>query len=270
MEFQPKKIRTTHLKEFKDAGRKFSCLASYDHLTAGIFDEAGIDLLLVGDSAADNFLGYSSTLPINVDEMISFGRAVATGAKRSLVVVDMPFGSYESSSSEAVANAVKIMKQTGASAVKLEGGRNRVEQIMAIVDAGIPVMGHVGFTPQSVNAIGGYKIQGRGESADELIDDSVAVQDAGAFAVVLEMVPAPIAKKITEKLSIPTIGIGAGNGTDGQILVWTDMAGLSGGKPKRFVKQFANLRNVLMEAAASYRREVEGSQFPDSETSFEN
>lgn len=263
-------MRTTHLKEFKDAGKKFACLASYDHLTAGIFDEAGIELLLVGDSAADNFLGYSSTLPITVDEMISFGRAVASGAKRALVVVDMPFGSYESGASDAVANAVKIMKLTGASAVKLEGGVNRVEQIRAIVDAGIPVMGHIGFTPQSVNALGGYKIQGRGDAAEQLLRDAEAVQSAGAFAVVLEMVPAPIAAEVSKKLSIPTIGIGAGNGTDGQILVWTDMAGLSGGKPKKFVKQFANLRAQLVEAATSYRREIQNSEFPNVETSFEN
>lgn len=270
MDYSPKIVRTTHLKEFKDAGRKFSCLASYDHLTAGVFDEAGIDVLLVGDSAADNFLGYSSTLPVTVDEMITFGRAVSTGAKRALVVVDMPFGSYETGSQDAVTNAVRIMKQSGASAVKLEGGSSRVDQIKSIVAAGIPVMGHVGFTPQSVNAIGGYKVQGRGHAAETLLEDALAVQSAGAFAVVLEMVPASVAREITAKLRIATIGIGAGNGTDGQILVWTDMAGLNAGKPKKFVKQFGNLREQLLESAVKYRDEVSKSIYPDETTSFED
>ncbi len=266
--FTPRKIRTSHLAEFKAAGHKFSCLTSYDALTAAIFDEAGIDVLLVGDSAADNVLGYSTTLPITVDEMIPFGRAVATAAKRSLVVVDLPFGSYETGTQDAVANSIRIIKATGAAAVKLEGGSERVPQIEAIVTAGVPVMGHLGFTPQSVNALGGFKIQGRGKKAAKLIEDALALEAAGAFAIVLELVPVDIAGEVTAALRIPTIGIGAGPKTDGQILVWTDFAGLAGHKPRKFVKQYANLRADLFEAASTYRAEVQTSTFPDSNTSF--
>ena len=270
MELVPKLVRTAHLKEFKQAGRKFSCLTSYDHLTAGIFDEAGIDVLLVGDSAADNSLGYTSTLPVTVDEMVSFGRAVASAAKRALVVIDMPFGSYETGAAEALANAIKIMKTTGAAAVKLEGGERSVQQIKAIVEAGIPVMGHIGFTPQSVNALGGFKIQGRGKGADQLIKDAKSVEAAGAFAVVLEMVPAEIAEQVTKELSIPTIGIGAGPNTDGQILVWTDFAGLTGQKARKFVKRYANIRETLLSAAREYAKEISQGEFPTKEHSFDS
>jgi len=270
MEATPKLVRTAHLKEFKEAGRKFSCLTSYDHMTASIFDEAGIDVILVGDSAADNFLGYTSTLPISVDEMISFGRAVASAAKRALVVVDMPFGSYETGTADALANAIKLIKSTGAAAVKLEGGERSVAQIKAIVDAGIPVMAHIGFTPQSVNALGGFRVQGRGDGAEQLIADAKAVDAAGAFAVVLEMVPASIAANVSKEISIPTIGIGAGPDTDGQILVWTDFAGLSGQKTRKFVKRYANIRDTLLESARLYAQEVSDGKFPTSDHSFEN
>ncbi len=266
----PKLVRTAHLKEFKQAGRKFSCLTSYDHMTAGIFDEAGIDVLLVGDSAADNSLGYSSTLPVTVDEMISFGRAVATAAKRALVVIDMPFGSYETGAADALANAIKLMKTTGAAAVKLEGGERSADQIQAIVSAGIPVMGHIGFTPQSVNALGGFRVQGRGEGAEQLLADAKALEAAGAFAIVLEMVPAAIAAQVTKEISIPTIGIGAGPDTDGQILVWTDFAGLTGQKPRKFVKRYANIRETLLQSAKAYAREVGEGKFPTADHSFEN
>jgi 3-methyl-2-oxobutanoate hydroxymethyltransferase len=269
-QFTPKLVRTAHLKEFKQAGRKFSCLTSYDHMTAGIFDEAGIDVLLVGDSAADNSLGYSSTLPVTVDEMISFGRAVSSAAKRALVVIDMPFGSYETGAADALANAIKLMKTSGVAAVKLEGGERSAQQIKAIVEAGIPVMGHIGFTPQSVNALGGFRIQGRGEGADQLIADAKAVEAAGAFAVVLEMVPAEIAARVTKELSIPTIGIGAGPNTDGQILVWTDFAGLSSQKPRKFVKRYANIRETLLESAKQYAGDVSNGNFPTAEHSFES
>ena len=269
-QFTPKLVRTAHLKEFKQAGRKFSCLTSYDHMTAGIFDEAGIDVLLVGDSAADNSLGYSSTLPVTVDEMISFGRAVSSAAKRALVVIDMPFGSYETGAADALANAIKLMKTSGVAAVKLEGGERSAQQIKAIVEAGIPVMGHIGFTPQSVNALGGFRIQGRGEGADQLIADAKAVEAAGAFAVVLEMVPAEIAARVTKELSIPTIGIGAGPNTDGQILVWTDFAGLSSQKPRKFVKRYANIRETLLESAKQYSGDVANGNFPTAEHSFES
>jgi 3-methyl-2-oxobutanoate hydroxymethyltransferase len=264
----PKKVRTAHLAEFKQAGQKFSCLTSYDQLTAGIFDEAGIEVILVGDSAADNALGYETTLPISVDEMIPVGRAVAGAVSRGLVVVDMPFGSYELSTEQALENAIRIMKQTGADAVKLEGGMRSVDQIKAITTAGIPVMAHIGFTPQSVNNLGGFKVQGRGEGADALHEDARAVAQAGAFAVVLELVPAELAKLVTDTCGIPTIGIGAGPDTDGQILVWTDFAGLSAHKPKKFVKQYAKLRETLVSAAQSYRSEVVSGVFPEASRSF--
>jgi len=242
---------------------------SYDVLTAGIFDEAGIEVLLVGDSAADNALGYETTLPITVDEIIPFGRAVVKGSDRSLVVVDMPFGSYEQGPELALENAIKIMKQTGASSVKLEGGERSIEQIKAITTAGIPVMAHIGFTPQSIHNLGGFKVQGRGEGEEQLIADALAVQEAGAYAVVLELVPQAIATKLTGMLSIPTIGIGAGSGTDGQILVWTDFAGLYPGKPRKFVKQYANLRQTLLSAATEYRNEVSTGSFPGPENSHD-
>ena len=269
MELSPKLVRTASLAAFKAAGQRFSCLTSYDSLTAGIFDEAGIEVLLVGDSAADNALGYKDTLPITVDEMIPFGRAVASSAKRALVVVDMPFGSYEAGPELALENAVRIMKSTGASAVKIEGGERSVAQIHALTNAGIPVMGHIGFTPQSVNNLGGFKVQGRGEGADQLRADALAVQSAGAFAVVMEMVPAQIASEISKELLIPTIGIGAGAGCDGQILVWTDFAGLNARKPAKFVKQFANLRQQLLEAAVQYRSEVANGTFPAEANEFD-
>ncbi|BDS49111.1 3-methyl-2-oxobutanoate hydroxymethyltransferase [Rhodoluna sp. KAS3] len=270
MEFLPKKVRTSTLKEFKASGHKFSCLTSYDHLTAGLFDQSGIDVLLVGDSAADNSLGYSSTLPITVAEMATFGRAVASAALRALVVIDMPFGSYETGPADALANAIALMKPTGADAVKLEGGKRSADQIRTLVEAGIPVMGHIGFTPQSVNVLGGFKIQGRGDAAEQLLEDALAVQNAGAFAVVLEMVPSAIAGEISAKLDIPTIGIGAGPQVDGQILVWTDFAGMTAGRPRKFVKRYANLGEQLASAALNYRTEVANGQFPTADHSFED
>jgi 3-methyl-2-oxobutanoate hydroxymethyltransferase len=257
------------LQEFKNSKQKFSCLTSYDFLTAGIFDEAGIEVILVGDSAADNALGYKTTLPITVSEMIPFGRAVAGAVSRSLVVVDMPFGSYEESTEVALNNAIRIMKETNAGALKLEGGVRSFEQIKALTTAGIPVMAHIGFTPQSINTLGGAKVQGRGDGADALIEDAKAVEVAGAFAVVLELVPAELASEVTEMLQIPTIGIGAGAGTDGQILVWTDFAGLFPGKPRKFVKQYANLRDTLLTAAKSYRSEVSEGTFPTEDHSHQ-
>lgn len=266
----PKIVRTSHLREFKQAGHKFSALTSYDSLTAGIFDEAGIEVILVGDSAANNSLGYTSTLPITIDELIVFGRAVASATKRALVVVDMPFGSYETGPEDALKNAIRIMKETGAAAVKLEGGVRSAQQIKAIVNAGIPVMAHVGFTPQSVNGLGGFKVQGRGDEAEQLLLDAQATQDAGAFAVVIEMAPAPIATEISKQLEIPTIGIGAGSTTDGQILVWTDFAGLNGDRVPKFVKLYAQLRDDLLAAAKQYRSEVAQGVFPSIENTFEN
>jgi len=269
MTLTPRLVRTTTLADFKREGRKFTCLTSYDHMTAGIFDEAGIDVLLVGDSAADNTLGYTSTLPITIDEMIPFGRAVASAAKRALVVIDMPFGSYETSDTDALNNAIRLMKESGVAAVKLEGGERSTSRIRTITEAGIPVMAHLGFTPQSVNNLGGFKVQGRGEDGAQLMADALAVEAAGAFAVVFEMVPAAIAAEISAKLSIPTIGIGAGRGTDGQILVWTDFAGLSEGKPRKFVKRYANLRETLIGAVSEYREDVSSGAFPSADNEFE-
>lgn len=263
-----KKIRTSTLTEMKRAGNKFACLTSYDAITASIFDQAGIEVLLIGDSAGNTVLGHENTLEVSISEMISFGRAVARSAKHALVVIDMPFGSYEISAEQAVESAIELMKHSGAEAVKLEGGQSRLAQIEAIVKAGIPVMGHLGFTPQSVHSLGGFKVQGRGESAAKLIDEARALEQAGVFAVVLEMVPMALAQEITATLNIPTIGIGAGNGTDGQILVWQDFAGLSEGS-RKFVKQYANLRSEMSLAAKKYREEVQSGAFPSRENSFE-
>lgn len=266
---KPKIVRTSTLLEFKREGRKIACLTSYDSMTAQIFDRAGIDVILVGDSAANTVLGYKSTLPITVDEMIPFGRAVADAAARALVVVDLPFGSYETGAEDALANSIRVMKTTNASAVKLEGGVRSSAQISALVAAGIPVMGHIGFTPQSVNVLGGFKVQGRGEGADQLIEDALAVEAAGAFAVVLEMVPAELAAEVTKRLSIPTIGIGAGAGTDGQILVWQDFAGLHSSKAAKFVKQYAQLEAILSDATSRYLTEVQNGSFPAKEHEFD-
>lgn len=269
MSSQLKKIRTSSLAGMKEAGTKFSCLTSYDFQTAQIFDEAGIEVILVGDSAGNTVLGHENTLEVSLAEMISFGKAVAGAAKHSLVVIDMPFGSYEVSADQAVENAIAIMKQTGGEAIKLEGGGSRVKQIAAIVAAGIPVMGHLGFTPQSVHSLGGFKVQGRGEKAQALLEDAKALEEAGVFAIVLEMVPADVAGEISSKLKVPTIGIGAGNQTDGQILVWQDFAGLSTGS-RKFVKQYANLRSELEAAATRYKKDVTEGTFPGREHSFEN
>jgi 3-methyl-2-oxobutanoate hydroxymethyltransferase len=267
-EIETKIVRIGHLQKLKAANQKFACLTSYDALTAAIFDEAGIEVILVGDSAADNSLGYTTTLPITVDEMISFGRAVASSVNRALVVVDLPFGSYETSASDALANAIRVMKETGASAVKIEGGERSAAAIKAITDAGIPVMAHIGFTPQSVHSLSGFKVQGRGETADQLEVDALAVQSAGAFAVVLELIPADLAQRLTKVLNIPTIGIGGGSSTDGQILVWTDFAGLSAHAPKRFVRQYAQIRSTLLEAAKAYRADVISGNFPSENEQF--
>jgi 3-methyl-2-oxobutanoate hydroxymethyltransferase len=264
-----KKVRTSSLADLKASGTKFSCLTSYDATTAEIFDQAGIEVILIGDSAGNTVLGHDSTLEVTVDEMISFGKGVSSAVERALVVIDMPFGSYEVSPTQALENAILMMKRSGAEAVKLEGGSDRTPQVKAIVAAGIPVMGHLGFTPQSVHALGGFKVQGRGEQAAALEKDALALQEAGVFAIVLEMVPADLAKKLTEKLSVPTIGIGAGNATDGQILVWQDFAGVSSGT-RKFVKQYANLRSDLAQAASNYRAEVISGEFPGKEHSFDS
>lgn len=259
------KIRTGTLTQLKQKGERFACLTSYDALTAGIFDQAGIEVLLVGDSAGNVVLGFETTVPVTLDQMLHFGKAVKEATVSSLVVVDMPFGSYELSSEQALASAIRIMKETGADAVKLEG--SRPDAIKRIVDAGIPVMGHLGFTPQSVNQLSGFRVQGRGDAAQQLLADAKDLQAAGAFAVVLEMIPASLANEVTKTLSIPTIGIGAGPDCDGQILVWTDFAGLSDRSPK-FAKKYLDLRRELSAAAKSYLEDVRGASFPGEEHSF--
>lgn len=263
------RVRTRHFFEAKAAGSPISALTSYDALTARIFDEAGIDMLLVGDSAANVVLGRETTLSITVEEMIVFAKAVALAARRALVVVDLPFGSYEASTEQAIASAVKIMKETGAQAVKVEGGEERAETIRAIVAAGIPVCAHIGFTPQAEHALGGPVIQGRGSGAEKLTRDARAVEAAGAFAVVLEMVPAAIAAEVTRELAIATIGIGAGPDTDGQILVWQDAFGLNRGKTARFVRHYADLGTSLFDAARAYADDVSTRSFPAAEESYE-
>lgn len=264
------RMRTRHFAQAKAEGRKISCLTAYDAPTAAIFDEAGIDLLLVGDSAANVILGQDSTLSITVEEMMTMATAVARATERAFVVSDLPFGSYEASPTQALETAVRFMKQTGIAGVKIEGGVEIAPTVRALVDAGIPVMGHIGYTPQSEHTLGGYVVQGRGDAAAKLRADALAVQEAGAFSVVLEMVPAAIAAEISRELTIPTIGIGAGNGTDGQVLVWTDAFGLTRGRTPRFARRYAEVGNVLLDAARAYLADVESGDFPNEAESFED
>ena len=266
----PRKVRIPHLQAMKAEGRRWAMLTAYDMYAAQIFDEAGIPVLLVGDSAGNNVYGYETTVPVTLEEMIPLVRAVSSAARRALVVADMPFGSYGASVEQGFTSAVRLMKEGLAHAVKLEGGTAMVPLVKTLTDAGIPVMAHVGFTPQSEHQLGGYRVQGRGDAADALVDEARALQDAGAFAVVLEMVPAPVAARVTEVLSIPTIGIGAGNGTDAQVLVWSDFAGLRSGRTPRFVKKYADLRGTLLDAARTYAADVESGAFPDAEHSFDS
>jgi 3-methyl-2-oxobutanoate hydroxymethyltransferase len=265
-----KRVRTRHFAQAKSNGIKITGLTSYDTLTAQIFDEAGIDFLLVGDSAGNTVLGYDSTLPVTVDELIPLTRAVALSVKRAFVIADMPFGSYEESPEQALRTAMRFMKETHAHAVKLEGGIRSRSQIQRIVESGIPVMGHVGFTPQSEHGLGGHMIQGRGADADAVFADAVAVEEAGAFAVVLEMIPAELAQRITSKLSIPTISVGAGSHTDGQLMVWTDFAGMNTGRVPKFVKQYAKLGEILGSAAKEFKSDVESGAYPGPEHSYED
>jgi 3-methyl-2-oxobutanoate hydroxymethyltransferase len=264
-----RRTRIHHLQAMKDRGEKWAMLTAYDMHSASIFDEVGIPALLVGDSAANNVFGFDTTLPITVDELLPLVRAVVRSTQHSLVVADMPFGSYQVSTGEAMHTAIRFMKEGGAQAVKLEGGRTVTGQVRAIVDAGIPVMAHVGFTPQSEHGLGGYRVQGRGDSAQRIIDDAAALEESGAFAVVLEMVPTDVAARVTKELRIPTIGIGAGPDCDAQVMVWTDMVGLNTGPAPRFVKRYADLRAVITEAAASYARDVSEGSYPGPEHSFE-
>ncbi|MGY2129238.1 3-methyl-2-oxobutanoate hydroxymethyltransferase [Blastococcus sp. SYSU DS0617] len=263
------RVRIHHLQSAKERGEKWAMLTAYDTYSAAIFEEAGIPVMLVGDSSGNVVLGHSSTVPVTVEDLLLMTKAVTRSTTRALIVADLPFGSYESSPQQAFDTAVRMMKEGGAQAVKLEGGVRVAPQIRLLHDAGMPVMAHIGFTPQSEHALGGFRVQGRGAGAERLLADARAVQEAGAFAVVLEMVPAAIAAEVTKELSIPTIGIGAGVDCDAQVLVWPDMAGLNGGRVPRFVKKYADLRGELLRAAQEFADDVRGGAFPGPEHSFE-
>ncbi len=267
-EVPPKRVRIPHLQEWKERGEKWAMLTAYDQYAAQTFDEAGIPVLLVGDSASNNVYANATSLPVTVDELLPLVRAVTRSVSRALVVADLPFGSYQASPQQAFDTAVRFMKEAEAHAVKLEGGRAMAPQVELLTTAGVPVMAHIGFTPQAEHHLGGYRVQGRGESGAHLIDDAVALQDAGAFAVVMEMVPGAVAADITKQLAIPTIGIGAGPDCDAQVLVWQDMAGLRTGRTPRFVKRYADLHGTLLAAAQDYAREVKDGTFPADEHTF--
>lgn len=265
-----RKVRIHHLQKWKSEGHRWAMLTAYDQAAATVFDEAGIPVLLVGDSASNNVFANGTSLPVTVDELIPLARAVARSARRALVVADLPFGSYQGSPEQAYATAVRFLKEAEVQAVKLEGGVEMVPQVRKLTEGAVPVMAHVGFTPQSEHALGGYRVQGRGDAAQRVLDDALAMQEAGAFAVVMEMVPAPVAAKVTEALSIPTIGIGAGASCDAQVLVWQDMMGLTTGRLPRFVKKYADLHGVMLAAAREYASDVAAGTFPGPEHSFES
>jgi len=259
---------TVHdLGAWKARGERFVMLTAYDALTARVLDEAGVPLLLVGDSLGNNVLGYDSTIPVTMEEALVFTAAVARGASNSMVVGDLPFGSYQASAEEAMRNAARLVK-VGANAVKLEGGRRSAEAVRRITDAGVPVMGHLGLTPQSVNAFGGFRVQGRGQQGDALLEDALALQEAGCFSVVLEAIPAELGRRVTETLDIPTIGIGAGPHCDGQVLVITDLLGLTPDPTPRFVKRYADLRSIMAEAAQRFAKDVAGGHYPGPEHEY--
>ncbi|MEU1800403.1 3-methyl-2-oxobutanoate hydroxymethyltransferase [Streptomyces sp. NPDC019937] len=264
-----RRVTVRDLAAAKERGEKWPMLTAYDAMTASVFDEAGIPVMLVGDSMGNCHLGYESTVPVTMDEIALLSAAVVRGTKRALVVGDLPFGSYQEGPVQALRNATRLVKEAGVGAVKLEGGERSAHQIDLLVQSGIPVMAHIGLTPQSVNAYGGYPVQGRGEeAAQQLLRDAKAVQDAGAFGVVLELVPAELAAEVTRSLHIPTIGIGAGAECDAQVLVWTDMAGMTGGRVPRFVKSYARMREVLGDAARAFAEDVVGGAYPAEEHSF--
>jgi 3-methyl-2-oxobutanoate hydroxymethyltransferase len=264
-----RRVTIRDLQAAKAAGDRWPMLTAYDYSTAGVFDNAGVPVLLVGDSAANVVYGYDTTVPVTVDELLPLVRGVVRGAKRALVIADLPFGTYQASPQQALDTAARFLKEGGAHAVKLEGGARVAPQVELLTSAGIPVMAHLGLTPQSVNTLSGYRVQGRGDAGHRLIEDALVLQEAGAFAVVLEVVPADLAKKVTHELRIPTVGIGAGVECDAQVLVWQDMAGLRvEGKPAKFVKQYADLAAVLTGAAQTFASEVQSGVYPGAEHSY--
>jgi len=262
------RVRTRHLHEMKQRGEKWAMLTAYDMYTAATFDEAGIPVLLVGDSASNNVFGNETSLPVTVDELIPLARAVSRSARRALVIADLPFGSYQASAEQAFHTAVRFMKEADVHAIKLEGGAEMVPQVELLSRSGIPVMAHMGFTPQSEHTLGGYRVQGRGDDAQRLIDIAKAFEKAGAFALLIEMIPGDVAAEITRSVSIPTVGIGAGSGCDAQVLVWQDMAGLRTGRLPRFVKQYADMHAVLHGAAQEFAADVAAGIFPATEHTF--
>ena len=264
---QATRISISDLAAWKKRGEKWAMLTSYEQMSAQIFDEAQIPVLLVGDSAGNNFFGEENTIPVTVDELIPLARTVVKSTSRAMVVADFPFGSYESGADAALATGIRFFKEAKAHAVKLEGGAKVVPQIKRLIEAGIPVMGHLGLTPQSVHALGGFKVQGRGDDAKRIIDDAKALEAAGVFAIVLELVPEELAELITKELSIPTIGIGAGAKCDAQVLVWTDLMGITKNAPK-LAKAYRNLRVEMLNAAKEYAADVSSGQFPGPEQSF--
>jgi 3-methyl-2-oxobutanoate hydroxymethyltransferase len=264
---QPRRVTVRDIAAAKANGEKWPMLTTYDALTAGIFDAAGIPVLLVGDSAGNVVFGYDTTIPVTVDDLIPLTAAVVRGTKRAMVVADLPFGSYQASPRAALESAARFMKEAGAHAVKLEGGMRVAHQVEELVAAGIPVMGHLGLTPQSVHAFGGFRVQGRGEAGERLLHDAKALEAAGAFSVVLEGIPSELGARITQALHVPTIGIGAGPGCDAQVLVWQDMAGLSPRSPK-FAKRYADLATVLRDAVTEFAADVSTGAFPTEEYSY--
>jgi len=263
-----KRVRTHHLKQMKERGERWAMLTAYDQYAAQVFDEAGIPVLLVGDSASNNVYGNETSLPVTVDELLPLVRAVSRSARRALVVADLPFGSYQASAEQAFHTAVRFMKESGAHAVKLEGGEEMAPQVELLSRSGVPVMAHIGFTPQSEHSLGGYRVQGRGDTGQRLVAEAKALEAAGAFALVMEMVPGEVAAEVTRTLAIPTVGIGAGVHCDAQVLVWQDMAGLRTGRMPRFVKQYADLHGVLLQAAQDYAADVAAGTFPAEEHTF--
>lgn len=264
-----RRVRVHHLQAAKQRGEKWAMLTAYDAQVARLFDESGVPVLLVGDSVGTTVLGRPTTLAVTVEEIVLFGTAVAGSVSRALVVVDLPFGSYESGPRQAVATAVEVMKRTGAAAVKLEGGASRAESVAAVVDAGIPVMGHLGFTPQREHALGGHRVQGRGAGADRVLSDAEALVAAGVFALVLEMVPGAVAERVTRTVPVPVVGIGAGPGTDAQVMVWTDLVGLTTGRVPSFVRRYADLGAGLSSAVRSYADDVGSGAFPGPAETFD-
>lgn len=264
-----RRLTMRDLQQRTDEGHRWSMVTAYDALTAGIIESAGVPALLVGDSAAMVVHGHDSTIPITVDELLPMVAAVVRGTQRALVVADLPFGSYQEGPAQAIVTATRFMKEAGAHAVKLEGGASVLPQVEALAAAGVPVIGHLGLTPQSVNLLGGYRVQGRGESGQLLMRDAKALEAAGATAVVLEVVPHDLASQVSEVLSIPTIGIGAGSGTDAQVIVWQDLLGLTPDPAPRFVRRYANLREVMSQGIAAWVADVESGEYPASEHAYQ-